>query len=103
MEKQSIFTHLNSSLPPEVKKLLQEIGVKNPESLDTRQASEYLTAVKGIKTAPSSLEVYRSTSRGPTFKRIGRRIFYSTEWLDKWAAGIEIKIFDHYSPTKRAA
>lgn len=78
----------------QLKKALQQLGIVSPENLTTKQASAYLTLIKNIPTAASSLEVYRCTSRGPTFKRIGRRCYYTTAWLDKWAEGIEVRIFD---------
>jgi hypothetical protein len=82
--------------------LLTQIGITHPESIPTRQASRYLTEIKGIPTAESSLEVYRSTGRGPCYKKIGSRVFYTLDWLDKYAAGIEIKIYDP-SKVKEAA
>ncbi|MDP3481338.1 MAG: hypothetical protein Q8R88_16335 [Desulfoprunum sp.] len=88
---------------PQFEKAIQKIGITNPESITTKQASAYLTQIKNIPTAPSSLSVYRCISRGPTFKRVGRRCYYTIAWLDKWAAGIEIKIFDHTIPTKQTA
>jgi len=85
------------------KELLDSLGIKNPSSVSTKPAADYLSIVKGIPTAPSSLEVYRSIGgRGPKFKKIGSRVFYHLEWLDDYAAGIEVKIYDP-SKVKEAA
>ena len=73
---------------------LQEIGITNPDTIPTKQAAAYITQIKGIPTAPSSLEVYRCTSRGPRYKKIASRVFYTIPWLDLWAAGVEVKIYD---------
>jgi hypothetical protein len=85
---------MNTQLPPRHKAAIQELGIINPENVPTKQASAYLTKLVGVPVAPSSLEVYRSTSRGPKYKKIGSRCFYSLTWLDEWAAGVEIKIYD---------
>lgn len=74
--------------------LLDQIGIIHPDSVPTKKAAEYLSRVKGLQTAPSSLEVYRSTSRGPKYKKIQSRVFYTLDWLDEYAQGIEVKIFD---------
>lgn len=82
----------------DLKEALKELGIINPESITTRQASRYLSEIKGVPVAQSSLEVYRSTSRGPKYKKIGSRVFYAIKWLDEWADGVEIHIFDPNSP-----
>ena len=41
------------------KEVLRRLGITNPETVTTKQASRYLTEVKGLPTASSSLEVYR--------------------------------------------
>ena len=79
--------------------LLDRFGIVNPEAVTTRQAAAYLAKEKGIPTAPSSLEVYRCIGRGSRYKKIGSRVFYTLPWLDEYAAGIEVKIFD---PSKAA-
>ena len=76
------------------KEVLRRLGITNPETVTTKQASRYLTEVKGLPTASSSLEVYRCRSRGPRYKKIGGRIYYTTSWLDEYARGVEIIIFD---------
>ena len=86
-----------NAYPPfhkDLKEAFKEFGIINPENITTRQASRYLSEIKGVPVAQSSLEVYRSTSRGPKYKKIGSRVFYTVRWLDEWADGVEIKIFD---------
>jgi len=83
-----------SGISPELKAALQQIGIINPDAVSTKQAAAYLSLVKGVPTAPSSLEVYRSKSRGAKYKKIGSRVFYTTAWLDEYAEGVEVKIFD---------
>jgi hypothetical protein len=73
--------------------ILQAIGATHPDLLTTRQASDFLTAL-GIPTAASSLEVARCRSRGPKYKKIGGRVYYTSDWLSEYAAGIEVRIFD---------
>lgn len=73
---------------------MKAIGIKNPEAIPTEQAAAYLTEVSGVPTAASSLEVYRCKSRGPKYKKIGSRVYYTQKWLDDYAAGVEIKIYD---------
>ena len=73
---------------------LATLGVSHPDAIPTKKASEFLTKVLGIPTAPSSLEVYRCSSRGPRYRKIGSRIFYTLEGLLDYAKGIEVKIFD---------
>jgi hypothetical protein len=92
---------MHSKIHP-AKEILQRLGITNPETVTTKQASRYLTEVKGVPTAPSSLEVYRCRSKGPRYKKIGGRIYYTTSWLDEYARGVEIIIFDP-SHSKRGA
>ena len=70
--------------------ILKKFGITNPDAVTTKQASAYLTEEKGIKTAAATLEVYRSQNRGCRFKRVGQRIFYTLEWLDEYATGVEV-------------
>ena len=73
--------------------ILLAIGATHPDLLTTKQASAYLTAL-GVPTAASSLEVARCKSRGPKYKKIGGRVFYTADWLAEYAAGVEVRIFD---------
>lgn len=99
MPKQSI-NEPQCTLPQYSKKVLEELKIVNPECVTTKQAALYLSQIKGIPTAPSSLEVYRSTSRGPKFKKINSRVFYTLPWLDEHANGVEVRIYD---PSKQEA
>lgn len=84
-----------STVPSEPQqKFLAKLKVTNPSSITTKDAARYLSEFHGIPTAPSSLEVYRCSGRGPKYKKIGSRVFYALPWLDDYAAGIEVKIFD---------
>lgn len=93
----------DAKISPQLKKTLQELGIVNPEVLTTKQASSYLTQIKNIPTAARTLEVWRHFSRGPVFKRIGRRCYYTVAWLDQWAHGVEVKIFDPTQNSHRRA
>jgi hypothetical protein len=83
-----------TAIHPFTKKVLAEIGITNPETISTKQASVYLSQLKGVPTASSTLEVYRCQSRGPKYKKIGSRVFYTADWLDEYAQGVEVKIYD---------
>lgn len=83
-----------ASITPQLKEALQQIGIVNPEAVPTKQAAAYLSQIKNVPTASSSMEVYRCKSRGPKYKKIGSRVFYTLAWLDQWAAGVEVMIYD---------
>ena len=93
----------DAKISPQLKKSLQELGIVNPEVLTTKQASSYLTQVKNIPTATKTLEVWRFLSKGPAYKKISRRCYYTVAWLDQWARGVEVKIFDPTQNSRRAA
>ena len=84
-------------IPAQLKEALQHIGIVNPDTITTKQAAAYLSQIKGVPTAASTLEVFRCQSRGPRYKKIGSRVFYTTTWLDQYAEGVEVKI---YNPAK---
>ena len=77
-----------------MKVILHELGVIHPDSFTTKQAASYLSQIKGIPTAKSTLEVFRCRNRGPRYRKIGSRVFYSLTELDRYAQGVEILIFD---------
>jgi hypothetical protein len=52
--------------------------------LDTRQASDFLTA-RGYKTAPATLNKKRCVGGGPEFELFGRRPLYKETALLEWA------------------
>ena len=83
-----------ANIDHELRASLHELGVVHPESFTTRQASAYLTQIKGIPTAKSTLEVFRCVGRGPRYRKIGSRVFYTLAELDRYAQGVDIKIFD---------
>jgi len=83
-----------ANVTPETRAILRELGVAHPEAIPTRQASAYLSQIKGVPTAASTLEVLRCQSRGPKYKKIGSRVFYSLQWLDEYAQGVEVRIYD---------
>ena len=51
--------------------------------LNTRQASEFLTA-SGYTTAPATLNKLRCIGGGPAFENFGRRPLYSERSLSEW-------------------
>ena len=67
--------------------------ILHPESMVTTEASQYLTE-KGIRVASKTLEVWRCKSRGPKYKKVAARVYYTKAWLDEYLEGIEIKIYD---------
>ena len=83
-----------AGIPQAIQEALIRIGVTHPESITTRQAAKYLSEVKGIPTAKSTLEVHRFKSRGPKYRKIGSRVFYTWAYLEEWANGLEVRIFD---------
>jgi hypothetical protein len=85
---------MTNHFSPQLQQFFKEQGIINPNNLTTKQASEYSGKMLGIPVKPSTLEVYRSTSRGPKYRKIQSRVFYSIEWLDEWARGVEVKIYD---------
>jgi hypothetical protein len=79
----------------DMRAILDRLGITNPDVISTKQASAYLSEAKSIPTAASSLEVWRTRSCGPCYKKVGsRRVYYTLEWLDDWAAGVEVKVYD---------
>ena len=85
---------VSANITPEMKVILRELGVIHPDSFTTKQAASYLSQIKGIPTAKSTLEVFRCRNRGPRYRKIGSRVFYSLTELDRYAQGVEIRIFD---------
>ena len=51
--------------------------------LDTREASEFLTA-SGYTTVPATLNKLRCVGGGPAFEKFGRRPLYSETSLLEW-------------------
>jgi len=65
-----------ANIDPELRATLRELGVIHPDSFTTKQAASYLSQIKGIPTAKSTLEVFRCQGRGPRYRKIGSRVFY---------------------------
>lgn len=59
----------------------------------TKEASAYLEA-QGVPHTPGTLEVMRCLRRGPAFKKIGRRVFYTKESLDYFLEGRIVQTSD---------
>ena len=83
-----------NTAPPDIEEALARIGIKNPLAIPTPQAAAYLSQIKNIPTAPSTLEVYRHRSRGPKYKKVSGRVYYTAAWLDEYADGVPVSIFD---------
>jgi len=89
-----------ADFPPHEQARLTQSGITHPGNITTEQAAAYLTQI-GVPTAKSSLEVFRCQSRGPKYKKIGKRVFYTKEWLDEYAQGVEVRIYDPSQLTLR--
>lgn len=85
-----------SAHPPSqtIEEVLVRIGITNPYALTTPQAAVYLSLIKNIPTAKSTLEVFRCRSTGPRYKKVGGRVYYTVAWLDEYADGVPVRIFD---------
>ena len=92
--KRTTSSAVSANITPEMKVILHELVVIHPDSFTTKQAASYLSQIKGIPTAKSTLEVFRCRNRGPRYRKIGSRVFYSLTELDRYAHGVEIRIFD---------
>ena len=51
--------------------------------LSSREASEFLASF-GISRKPATLNRLRCQGGGPTFRRIGRAVYYEPEALRRW-------------------
>lgn len=61
--------------------------------LSTEQAAKYLESC-GAPFSKKTLEVWRCYGRGPAYRKIGRRVFYRPEDLDKYLDGERIETID---------
>lgn len=59
----------------------------------TREAANYLADL-GTPFSPGTLEVWRCLKRGPSYKKIGHRVFYPQSALDDFVNGPEILTTD---------
>lgn len=57
----------------------------NKPRLLTRETSEYLLEVHGVKMAPATLAKLRSIGGGPPFEKFGATVLYQPRNLDAWA------------------
>ena len=83
-----------STTPPDIEEALARIGIKNPLAIPTPQAAAYLSLIKNVPIAKSTLEIFRCRSTGPKYKKIGGRVFYERAWLDEYAEGVPVHVFD---------
>lgn len=63
------------------------------ENLNTKQASDFLENL-GTPFSPGTLEVWRCLGKGPKFKRVARKIFYTRSDLLNFAKGQVVETID---------
>ncbi len=63
------------------------------QNLNTKQAASYLSSM-GCPFKAGTLEIMRTHGRGPEYKRIGRRVFYTKVALDAFLEGETVKTVD---------
>ena len=68
--------------------------------LDRRDAADYLTNQRGLRTSWRTLQKFATVGGGPLYQVFGNRAVYTTENLDKWADG---KLSALRSSTSQAA
>lgn len=56
--------------------------------LDTPEAAEFL------RLSPGTLEVWRCKGRGPRFRKLGRKVFYTKEDLEEFINSYVVEISD---------
>lgn len=66
--------------------VMRDIQNPNEDLLDTIAASAYL------RTPKRTLELYRAQSRGPSYCRVGRRLFYRRVDLDRYLADCRVAV-----------
>ena len=62
-------------------------------NLTTCEAAEYCQA-RGIPFTKKTLEAWRCYGRGPAFHKIGRKIYYKKEDLDRFLEGERVETVD---------
>lgn len=67
------------------------------KSFNTRQAAEYLTNEHNIPTTAGTLEVWRCQGRGPSYRKVYRRVFYDRVALDEFARGAVVETIDSHA------
>ena len=63
------------------------------DKLSTYEAAVYCQA-RGIPFTKKTLEVWRCHGRGPAFYKIGRKIYYKKEDLDRFLEGERVETVD---------
>ena len=63
------------------------------ENFATKGAASYLKE-RGTPFTPGTLETWRCLGKGPRFRRIGRKVFYSKADLDQFARGQVVETVD---------
>ncbi len=61
--------------------------------VNTKEASVYLCK-RGVPFTPGTLEVMRCQGRGPEYRKVNRRVFYTVEALDAFMCGDTVKTVD---------
>ncbi len=81
-------------LPPSIRIDCEgNLQVIRPLCITTSDASLYLES-RGYPVKASTLEVWRCQSKGPKYRKIGRRVFYTQQDLDEFLEGIQVQTID---------
>lgn len=64
-------------------------------NLNTKEASLYLQKL-GLRFTPKTLEIWRCEKKGPAYKKIGGRIFYTQPALLEFSRGTELSEFPQW-------
>ena len=54
--------------------------------LNTIEASAYLDEFYNVRFTPGTMEVWRSLGKGPQYKKIGHKVYYTKSALDAFAS-----------------
>lgn len=72
------------------------------QHMTTTEAADYLASI-GTPFKAGTLEVWRSLGRGPRFKKIASRVFYTQADLDDFARGQFFQTVDSQDQSGRCA
>ena len=72
---------------------VQNLSIVEAASLSTKEAASYLKSI-GTPFSAGTLEVWRCQGRGPRFRRVNRKIFYTKEDLDQFIQGQVVETID---------
>lgn len=53
-------------------------------------------AAKKLRLSPGTLEVWRHLGKGPKYRKIGRKVYYTTQDIQDFIDHSEIKTIDSY-------